>query len=194
MYAAGSSAGFVLTGGRSSRMGTDKALLPFGDGLLVDYMAAQVAGAAGSACLVGQPERYVHLEYPAIADLFPGIGPLGGIVTALSAARAEWNLIVACDMPALPKGALDRILEAARGSTADSVIPCVGSHLQPVCAAYRHSALAGLHRAIEDGVRALHKAVEYVQVQRLEFKHENWFQNLNTREEWSEFQVTHARR
>jgi molybdopterin-guanine dinucleotide biosynthesis protein A len=36
--------------------------------------------------------------------------------------------------------------------------------------------------------------VEYVQVQRLEFKHENWFQNLNTREEWSEFQVTHARR
>jgi molybdopterin-guanine dinucleotide biosynthesis protein A len=194
MYAAGSSAGFILTGGRSSRMGTDKALLPFGDGLLVDHMAAQVISTAGSVCLVGQPERYVHLGYPAIADLFPGIGPLGGIATALSASQAEWNLIVACDMPAVPDGALDRILAVARKSGADSVIPCPGSRLQPVCAAYRHSALAGLNRAVQDGVRALHRALEYIQVQRLEFEHESWFQNLNTREEWSEFRETHARR
>jgi molybdopterin-guanine dinucleotide biosynthesis protein A len=175
-------------------MGTDKALLPFGDGLLVDHIAAQVADAAGSVCLVGEPGRYVHLGYPAIPDLFPGIGPLGGIVTALTASEAEWSLIVACDMPALPSGALATISAAARASSADSVIPCPGSRFQPVCAAYRHSALAGLNRAVQDGVRALHRAVEYIQVQRLEFEDKNWFQNLNTREEWSEFQVTHARR
>ena len=194
MYAAGSSAGFILTGGQSSRMGRDKALLPFGDGLLVDHLAAQVTGAAGSVCLVGEPERYVHLGYLAIPDLFPGIGPLGGIVTAISADQAEWSLVVACDMPGLPGGVLNRILAAARGSTADSVVPCLGSRLQPVCATYRQSALAGLNRAVEEGVRAVHSALAYIQVQRLEFEHENWFQNLNTREEWSEFRETHARR
>jgi molybdopterin-guanine dinucleotide biosynthesis protein A len=187
-------AGFILTGGQSSRMGMDKALLPFGGGLLVDHLAKQVAGAAGSVCLVGHPERYLKLGYPAIPDVLSEIGPLGGIVTALSAGKAEWNLVVACDMPAVPDGALDQILAAARSSSADSVIPCINGRLQPVCAAYRNSALAGLSRAVQDGARALHRAIEYIQVQRLEFEHENWFQSLNTREEWSEFRETHARR
>jgi molybdopterin-guanine dinucleotide biosynthesis protein A len=187
-------AGFILTGGQSSRMGTDKALLPFGDGLVVDYVAARVAAAAGSVCLVGQPERYAHLNYPAIPDLLPGIGPLGGIVTALTVHQAEWSLIVACDMPGLPDGALERILEVARLSTVDCVIPNVGTRLQPVCAAYHDSALPGLQRAIADGVRAVHRAVAYIQVQQLQFTHEEWFQSINTREEWSEFREIHARR
>src|SRR5271165_5087016 len=99
MRAAGSSAGFILTGGQSSRMGTDKALLPFGDGFLIDHIAAKVTAAAGSVCLVGGHERYLRLGYPAIADLWHDIGPLGGIVTVLQTSSAEWNLIVACDMP-----------------------------------------------------------------------------------------------
>ena len=98
-------AGYVLVGGRSSRMGRDKALLPFRGGVL-----AGVGGAGGGN---GRREtpcwwairtlcRAAALGYPVIPDLYPGEGPLGGILTALeSSASADWNLVVACDMPGL---------------------------------------------------------------------------------------------
>ena len=95
------SAGFVLTGGRSSRMGRDKALLPIEGSVLVERTAEQVRIAAGSVTLIGAPERYAHLGLPVVPDLIEDCGPIGGLYTALKIGRADWNLLVACDMPAL---------------------------------------------------------------------------------------------
>src|SRR6476619_4706690 len=95
-------ASFVLAGGRSSRMGTNKALLPYRAGTLVERIAAEVQAAAGSVTVVGPPEIYAPLGLTAIPDLRPGLGPLGGIVTALTATAASLSLIVACDLPASP--------------------------------------------------------------------------------------------
>src|SRR5882672_6033560 len=98
-------AGFVLTGGRSSRMGRDKALLPVaGSGpagglSLVERTAELVRGAAGSVILIGMPERYAHLGLPVVADIVEDCGPMGGLLTALHVTHADSNLIVACDMP-----------------------------------------------------------------------------------------------
>jgi molybdopterin-guanine dinucleotide biosynthesis protein A len=92
-------AGFVLAGGRSSRRGRDKALIPCGDHTLIGHIARVVERACGSVVLVGCPERYRALPYPAIEDALPEQGPLGGIQAALCASSAEWNLVVACDMP-----------------------------------------------------------------------------------------------
>ena len=62
----------MLAGGESSRMGRDKALLPFHGGVLAGHVAATVAAAAGSAILIGNPEKYGHLGYPVIPDRSPG--------------------------------------------------------------------------------------------------------------------------
>ncbi len=80
-------------------MGRDKAYLPVSGGILVTRVAGAVEAAAGNVALVGDPERYADLGYPVVADRYPGQGPLGGILTALGEKAAEWNLIVACDMP-----------------------------------------------------------------------------------------------
>src|ERR1700678_91181 len=115
------SAGYVLVGGRSSRMGRDKAPLPFRGGALAQSVAQAVSEAAGSAILVGDPVRYAGLGYAAIADLYPGEGPLGGILTALLNTSADWNLITACDMPQLDPEALRGLLKTAAESGADAL-------------------------------------------------------------------------
>src|ERR1700761_7300390 len=76
-------AGFVLVGGRSSRMGRDKALLPSGSGTLVKEIADSVAAVSGNVALIGRPESYRSLGYDCLEDICPGLGPLSGIHTAL---------------------------------------------------------------------------------------------------------------
>src|SRR5215831_2146120 len=91
--------GYVLAGGASRRMGTPKALLPFRGRTLIEYVAGEVLTAAGNVTIVGRPELYAGLGFDAISDAQPGFGPLGGLLTALSSADAEWSLVVACDLP-----------------------------------------------------------------------------------------------
>src|SRR5689334_4787467 len=102
-------AGFVLAGGQSRRMGVNKALLPYGSTTLVQHIAAEVGRAAGSATLIGPPAVYEPLGLTVIPDLRPNLGPMAGIVTALTVSPADLTLIVACDLPGLSSGFLAEV-------------------------------------------------------------------------------------
>ena len=95
--------GFILAGGESSRMGRDKALLELNGVTLTAQTARLVESVAGRSAIIGDSVRLEGLSLRVIEDDFPGAGPLGGIATALRASEAEWNLIVACDMPYLTR-------------------------------------------------------------------------------------------
>src|SRR5690349_1942483 len=99
-------AGFVLAGGKSSRMGCNKALLPFRGRTLVEHIASEVSTVTHTVALIGDRALYIILGYPVIEDVFPGRGPLSGIHAALRASGAEWSLVVACDMPEMTAGFL----------------------------------------------------------------------------------------
>jgi molybdopterin-guanine dinucleotide biosynthesis protein A len=129
-------AGFVLVGGRSSRMGRDKALLPLNGLTLVEVLAGLVKSAAKTVRLIGPPDRYESLGFPVVADSVENCGPLGGVYTALSITRADWNLIVACDMPGLTADFLENLLRAAEASEADCVVPAGTRGVEPLCAVY----------------------------------------------------------
>jgi len=170
-------------------MGRDKALLGTRAGKLGASVARGVAAAAGSAVLVGNPERYGALGYPAIPDLYPGEGPLGGILTALAHTGATWNLVTACDMPGLTEKFLRALLEAAGRTRADVVIP-VGptGRLEPLCGVWRKSARAALEAAFAAGVRQVaHAACGTPGLRMKPFKTSevSVFQNVNTPEEWA---------
>ena len=167
-------------------MGRDKALLPFRGGVLVESVALAVASAARSAILVGDPARYAAFGYPVIADLFPGEGPLGGILTALGHTTAEWNLVVACDMPAISAEFLGRILQAAEQSDGDALVPVGPSALpEPLCAAYRRRSRSTLEAAFAGGERKVMAALAAVKVARWPMADLEPFQNVNTPEDWS---------
>ena len=93
--------GYVLAGGRSSRMNQDKALLPFGGRPLALGIAERVKWVCGNVFLVGSRAKYSGLGFPVIEDIFADQGPLGGIHAALTHSRMPFSLIVGCDMPYL---------------------------------------------------------------------------------------------
>jgi len=182
-------AGYVLVGGKSSRMGRDKALLPSTEGTLGQRVARVVAAAAGSAVLVGNPQRYGELGYPVIPDLYPGEGPLGGILTALTHTSADWNVLLACDMPRLTASYLARLLDAACDAEADILLPVGPSgRLEVLCGVYRKRAWGALNRAFAAGIRKVSDAAKGVDKLRkipFEVSEVSIFQNVNTPEEWA---------
>jgi molybdopterin-guanine dinucleotide biosynthesis protein A len=186
-------AGYVLVGGRSSRMGCDKALLPWRGATLAQRAAESVAEAAQTATLVGPPERYSRLGFPVIPDLFPEEGPLGGILTALGHSSAEWNLILACDMPAMNPVMLGRLLRTARELDAAVLLPVVSDGgPQPLCAVYRRTCLASLEAIFGEGTRGVMAALDRMRargmrVEEMRLEEALEFQNVNTPEDWAAY-------
>ncbi len=176
-------AGFVLVGGMSTRMGQDKALLPWRSRPLVEKIAAMVAAAAGSVTLVGRPERYGDLGISCLPDRRDQLGPLAGIEAALESMQAEWNLIAACDMPGLDSGALHCLLDKAVQTNASCVAARdVTGQIHPLCAVYHSRCLPLIKRALEEGRLKLMKVLEELGAEYVPVQTE--LANINTPEEW----------
>lgn len=181
-------AGYVLVGGRSSRMGRDKASLPFRGGSLAGSVARTVAAAAGSVVLVGSPSRHLGLGFPVTPDIYPGEGPLGGILSALQNTRADWNLVVACDMPELSAEFLGQLFDAAERSDADALVPRGPSgRLEPLCAVYHRRSRQALYTAFAAGERKVTAAFEGLRIAAWPIPEMSPFQNLNTPEDWANY-------
>jgi molybdenum cofactor guanylyltransferase len=180
-------AGFVLVGGRSSRMGRDKALLPWNSRPMVEEIAEGVAAAAGSVALVGEPERYGNLDFERIADLRCAMGPLAGIEAALASGRAELNLIIACDMPSVETCWLVRLLQMAESSASQCVATCHSSMIHPLCAVYRSNCLAKVRSALDARRLKTQELLRELDTINIESGGTIW--NVNTPEEWSVWQT-----
>jgi molybdopterin-guanine dinucleotide biosynthesis protein A len=167
-------AGFILAGGESSRMGVDKGLLEIAGLPMIVRAARLVESAVGApAVVVGTPEKYRELGLRAIADGWPGCGPLGGIATALRASDAEWNLIVACDLPYLTREWLEHLLQRARDSAEEAVVPlnlapANKRRAEPLCAMYHKGSEPAIRRALERGVRKVTDGLAELRVEMIE--------------------------
>jgi molybdopterin-guanine dinucleotide biosynthesis protein A len=179
-----STAGFVLTGGRSSRMGRDKALLPIEGSLLVERTAERVRAAAGSVTLIGAPARYVHLGLPVLPDLVPDVGPIGGLQTALKNTRADWNLVVACDMPGITAAFLSDLLAAAKQLGCDCLAPRTDSGLHPLCAVYHHRTAGAIESAIQHKRFKMHDLLKSLEAVSWPVADASLLENVNTPLEW----------
>jgi molybdenum cofactor guanylyltransferase len=170
-------------------MGRDKALLDAGGVPLVRRVAEMVADAAGRVALVGDPARYAGLGYPVVADLFPGCGPLAGIQAALAATAADWNLILACDMPEARPGFLAWLLETAERRDCDCLLPTGPRGVEPLCAVYHRRCEPTIRGALERGVRKVLDGLAGLRVETVPVEEARAFRNINTPEEWLEYRA-----
>ena len=180
--------GFVLAGGRSKRMGREKALLPYRHATLVEHVAGAVRDAAGSVTLVGDPAKLGGLGLPVLPDTIPGCGPASGIATALKATHTDWNLIVACDMPAISSGILGELLRAAETTGANCVAAAApDGEPEPLCALYHRRCLRVLARAILDKRLKMKELLNEIGVRTVAVPRAA-LANVNTADEWLQFQ------
>jgi molybdopterin-guanine dinucleotide biosynthesis protein A len=164
-------------------MGTDKALLDIAGQPMVLVVAEAIARVCGPVSLVGDPTRYGGLGLPVVADDFPGCGPLAGMEAALRATGAEWNLVVACDMPALNAAMLQGLFVLAEGG--DCAVPeYADGRMEPLCAVYHKRCHGAILSALERGTRkvtqALREAVPALALRYLRVEGTAAFANLNT--------------
>ena len=184
-------AGWVLAGGLSRRMGSPKALLEINGQPQVARTAQLVAGVCASSAIVGPPEDFARFGFPAFADEQPRLGPLGGILTALSRTQTDWNLVVACDLPYLTAEWLRYLVDRAAGSSARVILPHSAAGPEPMCAVYHRDAAAAIRAAIKQGRLKVTRALEGQPIESVtppEIQpfdpRGNLFQNLNTPQDY----------
>lgn len=140
-----------MAGGKSSRMGTNKALLPVGRETLIGKAVNTLKSLFPEIILVtNEPELYQDLGVKLIKDLIPGCGPLGGIHAALVASPYRYNFVVACDMPFLEPQLIRFMVEQAPGY--DGVVPAIGGRFEPLHAVYAKSCLPPIEECLRNHI------------------------------------------
>lgn len=190
----------ILAGGRSARMGRDKAFLVWRKKAMIEHVIERLG--RGRAVLISAAdagaERLRALPFPVVVDERLHYGPLEGIYRLLLASETDWTFIAAADLPLvderLPACLLRRALahEKERGTLPCIVVPCVQGRIHPLCGLYHKRAVSELEALFakeEHRVRALLERTEtvYVQVQECGIDPRMFF-NVNTPEQFRELE------
>lgn len=186
--------GYVLTGGKSRRMGTDKFALRFGDATFSMCAAAAMRKAVRVCFVVGadQKSEPLPLDVPRVTDIFPDKAALGGIYTALADAKSEWAAILACDFPFVTEDLIARLAKIAHSVSEDiaAVAPVQpDGRIQPLCAFYRVAECRAAAQKLlsGDSVRPARRIIETVAARLVSYDEyadlsgaEDFFMNINT--------------
>ncbi|HEX3105875.1 MAG TPA: molybdenum cofactor guanylyltransferase [Terriglobales bacterium] len=183
-------AAFILAGGRSSRMGADKAFLELAGKPLIVRAVELARETVPDVKIVGDARKFAAFG-TVIEDVYCDRGPLGGIHAALTNTLAEWNLLLAVDLPFIPARFLQFLLARAESSNAAVTVPSLGNHFQPLCAVYRKSFASVAERSLSEGknkIDRLFREVTLCALSEEELSANGFdgliFRNLNTPEEW----------
>lgn len=174
--------GIVLSGGRSSRFGSNKAFAHFhGEEIIVRILNTMSAVFNNVAISANTPSEYENLGFRVIKDTIPNKGPLGGIVTALE--FADQIFVCACDMPFVNKDVIELVISKA--DNFDAVVARTASGIEPLFAVYKKStrkyfekALLGKKCSVREVLGEIKKIV-YVDINKKNML------NINTMEELS---------
>ena len=183
-------AAFVLAGGKSTRMGSDKAFLRLGDETLLSRALKTAGAVSADVRIVGDAQKFAAFGR-VVEDVYRDRGPLGGIHAALSSTTTELNLMLAVDLPFVIPKFLKYLLGRTRESGAMVTVPRADSGLQPLCAVYRRGFAEIAEPSLREGknrIDSLFAKVTTCVIEENELVRAGFsvvmFRNLNTPEEF----------
>jgi molybdenum cofactor guanylyltransferase len=183
--------GFITAGGRSSRMGKDKAWLELAGRPMIEHVIAALEPATTDISIIANDPEYARLGYPVYSDSQPGIGPLEAIRTTLRNSNSPRALLVGCDLPFVSSELFRCLLSI--GGDHDAVVPMsADQRLEPLCAIYCRRVLAVVDALIARGERKVSPLFDLVATRLVRFdelRHlagsEVFFDNVNSPEDYA---------
>jgi molybdopterin-guanine dinucleotide biosynthesis protein A len=143
-------AGIVLAGGKSTRYGQNKAFVELGGVRLIERVVAVLGRVFQSVYIMtNNPEDYAYLKLPMHRDIIEGLGPLGGIYTALRLIPQSTGFFTACDMPYLNARLIRHM--AGHRHDYDAVVPIISGKMEALHAVYGKGCLPAVQRLIKSG-------------------------------------------
>lgn len=177
--------GVVLAGGKSTRMGQDKALLVVDGKPLLTQAIERLEPHVRELLVIGDPRKYRKLHADVVPDDLEGLGPLGGIVTAMGHARRDRLIVLACDVPGVNDALIER-LQRAWSDEQDALVPRHEGQLEPLVAAYHRRCADVFLERLRTNDLSLHGALSTVRTAYLDIVpgSDGWpeglFRNLNS--------------
>ena len=176
----------IVAGGKSTRMGKDKASLPYGDGNFALILAETLSG-YGELLLSRANETQDDFGLRAVYDIYPDCGPIGGLHAALASCESEALLAVSCDTPMFEAG-FGGLLCSRLESGYDAVVAVDGDRIHPLCAVYRKNTAPVFERCIKRGDYRLLSVLEELSVRFLDIGETGYsgdcLRNINRPEEY----------
>lgn len=174
--------GIILAGGKSSRMGSDKALLLYRGKAFLTHVINALIPLVDDIIIVSNDERHSQFNYRRISDTIIDAGPLAGIHAGLTDSNTENNLVLSCDVPLIQTSILEFILSHNENETDVIQIEEKGRK-HPLIALYKKRATPHFLAALEKGERKLSKALIGLNVKSIPISksHYQALRNINTK-------------
>lgn len=180
--------GYILAGGKSSRIGADKGLLLFEGKAMIEYVINQMLPVFDNLVIVSNNPEYEKLGLKVIPDLIKEIGPAGGIYTALHHSNAKLNFIVSCDMPFVTQEAIEFVVN----NTNESQIVLLENKgkIEPLFGVYSKECEENWLQLIEQKIIKLQDMVlqfklKTIPIENKEIFAASFFKNINTQEDFN---------
>jgi molybdopterin-guanine dinucleotide biosynthesis protein A len=177
----------ILAGGRSSRMGRDKALLPFGGSpTLAQYQYGRLIRLFPKVSISTKTDKF-PFRAPLILDRAEESSPMIALATVLKTVASDAVFILGVDLPFVDEAVIQRLLQSfADNPEAEAVLPVTPTGAEPLCAIYSRRLLPGIEASIDQGNHRLQSLLEEKKTLRIPFEDPAPFANLNHPEEYEQ--------
>ncbi len=170
--------GIVIAGGKSSRMGENKALIVHNGQRLIDK-AIQTIKPLCNELIISSNEHIPSLNYSIISDQHKSIGPMGGLHACLSQSKTDFNLLIPCDVPSITTAVYEKLLEKVQDY--DVVLARhKADKVEPLIAIYKTSVLAVIKEQIILKDYKMMHLLKRVKVCYVDFEESSFFKNMNS--------------
>lgn len=175
----------ILAGGKSRRMGSNKAELELGGVRFLDKLVYELSGFPELLVSVDDPEKHPGWRYPMVGDLFPGSGPMGGLHAALQGCSSDALAAVPCDVPLFSKAMAEEMCRCLDAETDAVIAVTEDGREHPLCGVYKKSCCSVLQQCLQERNYRMRDALAKLSVKRYQPGKHSWrLQNVNTPEEF----------
>ncbi|MDP6685651.1 MAG: molybdenum cofactor guanylyltransferase [Candidatus Omnitrophota bacterium] len=178
--------GVILSGGKSTRMKTDKAFVKIGSKTMIEELISRLENKFSKLMIIAnEKEKYAGLGIEVIKDIIPEKGPLGGIYTALVKSDSFYNFIFSCDAPFVNLDLIDYMISEREGI--DIIVPRWNNRFEPLHAIYSKNCIEAIERQLGKNELKVTNFFQYVKVRVIDEKEisrfvssQPFFANINT--------------